>query len=347
MKIKSQLWCVVIFLTGIFLLGACSEGKEPEELISEELDPSVEILPVETEETLPEEQVDQNWETTQPPSARRYHSIAYDAESQKLIMVGGQSKSTTDLTMLGRDNTWAYDIKQNVWAWMNPPEEPPKIYGSQLGYDDESDRVVFYGGGYGLYNEAKGIGETWAYDINSNTWEQKSEGPLNHFGAPIVYDSESDKIISFGGCVWNFTSPSRPENVDLLFDETWVYDLNSDTWTQMMPSMSPPGRWYQPMAYDSKADRVVMWGGTDQNGDPADDGTVWLYDTNTNTWEGIPPGEDLQPDPDREGAAMVYDSESDRMILYGGDANGSEAWAYDLNTNTWTLMDDSLSLIHI
>jgi hypothetical protein len=94
------------------------------------------------------------------------------------------------------------------------------------------------------------------------------------------------------------------------------------------------------MAYSSKADRVIMWGGTDQNGDPADDGTVWLYDYNTNSWEGLPLGEGLRPDPDREGAAMVYDSESDRMILYGGDAFGSETWAYDLNTNTWTLMDD-------
>jgi hypothetical protein len=54
----------------------------------------------------------------------------------------------------------------------------------------------------------------------------------------------------------------------------------------------------------------------------------------------LPLGEGLRPDPDREGAAMVYDSESDRMILYGGDAFGSETWAYDLNTNTWTLMDD-------
>jgi hypothetical protein len=337
MKIKRQLWCVVIFLTSSFLLGACSEGNVSEELNSEELEPSAEILPVETEETLPEEQVDPNWRTTQPPSARRYHSFAYDTESQMLIMVGGQSKSTDDLTMLGRDNTWAFDIKQNAWAWMNPSVEPPKIYGSQLSYDTESDRVIFYGGVYGLGFEAEGIGDTWAYDYNSNTWEEKSDGPLRFYGARIIYDSESDVMVIFGGSNWGFSSAGN--DVGNTFNETWVFDFNKDIWINMQPDGSPPGRWYQPMAYDSKADRVVMWGGTDQNGDPADDGTVWLYDYNTNSWEGIAPREGLQPDPDREGAAMVYDSESDRMILYGGDAKGSETWVLDLNTNTWTLMD--------
>jgi hypothetical protein len=42
----------------------------------------------------------------------------------------------------------------------------------------------------------------------------------------------------------------------------------------------------------------------------------------------------------------VYDSESDRSILYGGGGwQGSnttdETWAYDYNTNTWTKMESA------
>ncbi len=36
---------------------------------------------------------------------------------------------------------------------------------------------------------------------------------------------------------------------------------------------------------------------------------------------------------------LAYDAESDRVVLFGGDANpliSDETWAYDLNTNTWT-----------
>lgn len=146
------------------------------------------------------------------PAARRYHSFCYNSTHQKIIMIGGQSEYSGNIEMLGHDNTWAYDPISNSWSWLNPPLEPPKIFGSQLAYDIESDLVIFYGGGNGRGINANGIGETWAYDFYKNLWIQKSEGPKNYFGARIVYDSESDKIILFGGSDWQFHLESSSEN---------------------------------------------------------------------------------------------------------------------------------------
>jgi hypothetical protein len=114
----------------------------------------------------------------------------------------------------------------------------------------------------------------------------------------------------------------------------------------MKPSSSPPGRNYQAIAYDTKADRVLTWGGTDAVGNPLD-ANIWSYDFNTNTWQMFDLGTGDHP-LIRDYSVMVYDAKVDRMILYGGVLLGSgetgrETWAYDYNTNTWTKLDSSTS----
>lgn len=98
------------------------------------------------------------------------------------------------------------------------------------------------------------------------------------------------------------------------------------------------------MAYDSKADRVILFGG--QTGDfntvsPSPfDGETWVYDVAANSWTQMKPpsGPTI-----RQGAQMVYDAKADRVILFGGWKSGlsgplNDTWAYDYNTNTWTEM---------
>jgi len=111
----------------------------------------------------------------------------------------------------------------------------------------------------------------------------------------------------------------------------------------MKPSTSPPARDNPVMAYDTRADRVILWGGDNGWGESSTvkkDESVWSYDYNTNTWEEIKPGKGLWPD-GRELAAMAYDAKSDRMIMSGGywAIGTDETWAYDYNANTWTKLE--------
>ena len=145
----------------------------------------------------------------------------------------------------------------------------------------------------------------------------------------MAYDAESDRVILFGGEVAEKGGFKR-------VNDTWAYDFNTDSWTEMKPSVSPPAQYYPTMTYDAESDRVLMWKGGGDN-------SMWAYDFNTNTWTDNQTFE--RPSKGAFGW-LAYDSESDRSILYGGGGwegrnTTDETWAYDYNTNTWTKMEPS------
>ena len=107
----------------------------------------------------------------------------------------------------------------------------------------------------------------------------------------------------------------------------------SNEWKNMYPSTSPPAASGTGLAYDSKSDKVILFGGWDTH-NPKDE--TWAYDYSTNNWTNMNPSKRPSPRPVH---AMAYDSQSDRVILFG-EAQGTleETWAYDFNSNTWTNM---------
>jgi hypothetical protein len=265
------------------------------------------------------------------PSPRGYVSLAYDAESERVVLFGGQSGDWKLRTSYNNE-TWAYNEGAESWAQMFTKPEPSDRVPDALAYDAESDRIIMYGGGLmgNLWME-----ETWSYDHNTISWKRMARGPKNHLGTRIAYDSESDRIILFGGL-----------GKDWLFhDDTWAYDYNTNTWEEMKPLVSPPGTNFQAMTYDSKADRVLTWGGVYIDGTPLP-ASMWAYDYNTNTWEERKTGDGPYPKT-RDYAVMAYDAQSDRTILFGGlpieDPDEEVGtWAYDYNTNTWQEMNPIL-----
>jgi hypothetical protein len=91
----------------------------------------------------------------------------------------------------------------------------------------------------------------------------------------MVYDAESDRSIMFGG------SPGG--------SETWAYDYNTDTWTNMEPSIGPGDRSRHAMVYISAADRVILFGGQVGSTEYIYINETWTYDLNTNTWTNMTP----------------------------------------------------------
>ena len=253
------------------------------------------------------------------PSPRIHFGMAYDAESDRIILFGGTSEGegVGDLY----DDTWSYDLNLNTWTDMNPAEAPSPRSDFAMAYDAESDRVVAFGGD-------PLSDKTWAYDYNTNTWRNMSPVTRPSAGAgPMAYDAESDRVVLF--LAWT----GAPDN------ETWTYDFNSNTWTKMEPTTRPSPRTFSAMAYDAESDRVILFGGITGG----DNDETWAYDFNTNTWTKMEPA--ARPSP-RHSHALAYDAESDRVVLFGGHLPGfpqqvhsDETWAYDFNTNTWTRME--------
>jgi N-acetylneuraminic acid mutarotase len=267
------------------------------------------------------------------PSPRGYVSIAYDQQSRQVVLFGGQTGPWPLRTSVNGE-TWAYDVECNTWEQLFPKKKPNDKAAPALAYDEKSDRVIMFGGGNtGLFGFMGS--ETWAYNYNANTWKKMAYGPRNYLGTRLVYDSESDRMILFGGLDvmgWFFQ------------DGIWAFDDDSNTWTETNPVVSPPGRNFQAMTYDSKVDRVLTWGGMYLDESPLPE-SMWAYDYNTDTWAEFPA---VEPFPQsRDYAAMVYDVESDRTILFGGvsiaDPEGEVGtWAYDYNTHTWQEMKPAI-----
>jgi len=69
-------------------------------------------------------------------------------------------------------------------------------------------------------------------------------------------------------------------------DDTWAYDYNTNTWTEMAPEFSPGLRSWHSMAYDAATQKVVFFGGAPRR-DPLFHDDTWLYDPSANTWSPL------------------------------------------------------------
>ena len=302
------------------------------------------------------------------PAPRTLHDVAYDAESDRIILYGGNVGGPLD-------DTWSYDLNRRTWTNLMPAIKPPALTTHAMAYDTGSDRVILFGGvkvvGGTFVEEA----ETWAYDYNTNAWTdmKPSVQPGPRHGHGMAYDEVSDRIIVMGGLIgsgssavpyqdtwaYNFTANEWAEltpavnprvahhalaydaesdrivhfggqvGATVLGDATWAYHYN-DTWTLMNPDPRPSPRWMHAMAYDGESDRTIMFGGGEAFLGQASDQT-WAYDLNTDSWTQMQPA--MSPRAST-GARMAYDSESDAVVLFGGVQN--DTWAYDFNTNSWT-----------
>ncbi len=247
------------------------------------------------------------------PSGRWRHAMAYDSESDRVILFGGD-------TGLSNGETWAYDLERNAWSNMNPVTSPPPRWGHAMSYDSQTDRMILFGGATQHSNE------TWAYNFNTNEWRNTTPpiGPSARRDAAMAYDSESDRIVLFGGYT-----------LDENLDDTWTYDVDTNTWTEMAPQQGPSARWGPAMAYDAESDRVILFGGY-SGFNPLND--TWAYDLDANEWTAMQ-SSFVQPSP-RTNHAMAYNAELDRVVLFGG-ATGSpfedgETWLYDFDLDLWT-----------
>ena len=272
---------------------------------------------------------DLNWikiQARNSPPERAYHRMAYDSESDRVILFGGQNSPSWPF----KDylDTWAYDHNSAKWTNLEPQIKPS--WGSSMAYDAESDRIILFSN----WNGTNPL--TWIYDYNTNTWTwlHPSEFPPKRLGNEMVYDAESDRIILFGG--WYDNAP---------LNDTWSYDLNTNTWTEMKPPINPPARLFHSMAYDTESDRIILFGGgyaEEVNVWTKLFDDTWAYDYNSNTWSQLDPGTSPSP---RIYSDMTYDVRDDRIILFGGGTQsytgqipgpyGNETWQYDFNSNEW------------
>jgi len=270
---------------------------------------------------------------------REYPAMAYNASAQRVIMFDGMNIK----------DTWAYDYATNTWTEMSSLPSYSEVGGTLIGrdahdmvYDPDTDMTIMFGG--------QSIGgiilkDTWSYDYATNTWTNLTSLPsysevggtlLERCWIDMAYDSSAKRIILHGG---------HNEDVEGLND-TWAYDAVNNTWFNLNPAVvgGPMYKtWISALVYDSSADRTIMFGGLQEEPGYIYTDETWVYDYNANTWYKMDPevigGTLLQ----RAGHVMVYDSYTQRTVMFsgkwtneGGAYDLNDTWFYDYSENTWS-----------
>ncbi|MCK5151296.1 MAG: hypothetical protein KAQ65_05640 [Candidatus Thorarchaeota archaeon] len=255
------------------------------------------------------------------PIPRHSGVMVYDSADEVIILFGGHNGTSWAC------DTWVFDCNTESWTEMIPDITPPGRGSHAMVYDSVNDRVLLFSG-YG--DTGPVVSDTWAYDYNSNTWEEKapSESPHARYGAGYVFDEVNESMIIFGG------------NSNGYFSDTWSYDYASDTWTELNPTTHPQALKWSQMVYDSNEHKTIHFGGDSTLSRPQNE--TWIYDSTTNSWEEREPT--IAP-PAREAFGFTYDPVNEKAVLFGGTLHNPEVmndtWAYEYTTNTWEELDYS------
>src|SRR5437588_1774835 len=193
-------------------------------------------------------------------------------------------------------------------SWqLAPRTEPIRRDSPHVAYDAAHGVVVLFGGFTCQGASCFPINDTWTFD--GSTWTQQHPAtlpPARYFGS-IAYDEARQVIVLFGGITCTQTPAAT---VCPAATDTWTWD--GANWTEQHPTLSPPPRYSQAMAYDAKHQQVVMFSGCFESC-PAMLSDTWTWDGSNWTLQPV-----LNAPPERAGASMSFDSTTGVTVLFGG-----------------------------
>ncbi|MHA2134243.1 MAG: Kelch repeat-containing protein [Candidatus Thorarchaeota archaeon] len=255
---------------------------------------------------------------TPSPSSRSNLAMVYVNATNEIILYGGGQAT----------DTWSFDCESQTWSEVETEFNPGVHHSHAMAYDSQQNVVILYGG---FDVEGWLAGDMWQFDISSREWTElhPSTMPLDRYGHVMTYDETIAQIVM---CCGN-TAYEGHQN------DTWTFDVSSNTWTSVTTSGRPDRLKWPSMTYDSVNHKSILFGG--QIGDNSVDGT-WIFDALASTWTDANPTAAPQG---RINTGLAFDPSFRVVLLYGGmstdyGVNLGDTWAYSYETNTWTDMSE-------
>lgn len=185
--------------------------------------------------------------------------------------------------------------------------------GHAMAYDRDNAVVVPFGGA----DERQVLADLWAW--NGQQWRCLAEGgPPPRIFPALAYDGAEKQLILFGG---NRVLFGTDEDTDPFLDGMWAWDGRA--WRQIHTS-TPAARAEAAVAYDSDRQRIVLFGGYRvDGGERTRFGDTWEWDGRR--WEQV----SSEAPSARNGAAVTYDAQRKRVVLFGGSGTPDETWEWD------------------
>jgi len=235
---------------------------------------------------------------TDGPGLRERAGMTYDSKRGVVVLFGGEDDNGN------LSDTWEWD--GHTWKQVATTGPSPR-YSPAMAYDPKRGVTTLVGGV--LEATARYFrlsGEVWTWD--GTKWHniiQHGEHPRAAYS--MAYDSDRDRMIVIGEIDNSnpFKNPSLPEF-------TWEWDGQS--WTKQ-DAVGPLHRRDYQMVYDSTRKRTVFFG-SDNRYTESD---TWEYDgLNWYLVSEDGPVEMSEQIPGRKSHGMVYDTNRDRTVLFGG-----------------------------
>jgi hypothetical protein len=159
-------------------------------------------------------------------------------------------------------------------------------------------------------------------------WEElkpkHSPPPRAQFG---IADIGDDKVIIFGGIGVG----------SKVFNDTWIFDLKSNDWTEVLTEPKPMGRYDHSLARITP-NTVMLFGGENIYNFFND---TWIFNLDSNKWTEKNPSKSPMA---RYGCAMAQIEENKVVVYSGIDYNlnyKADTWIYDLQMNIWDSVNTS------
>lgn len=251
----------------------------------------------------------------------RYRAVGFlNPVSNRLTLSGGLANVTA------LEDTWSHDGASTSEWQLLAFGSPTARYGASADLAPGRGVAYLFGGYRGCFSAGCYYNDVWSFSLVSNTWGQvpiSGTKPSGRWGHSLVFDPGHDRLIVFGG-----TDIATGSLNDL-----WTLDLQTLVWQSFPPSGDwPAGRSLHAVAYDLVRARMWMFGG-EAGGTKLDE--LWYLDLATSNpiWHQV-----VTPLPRptrRSETSLVYDSVSDRLILFGGGIStfpqrSNDVWALNL-----------------
>ncbi len=270
------------------------------------------------------------------PLARFSHTAVFDPNTQVSIVFGGQQLNTST----NLNDVWVgTTVYSNLsFRQLAPTGAPPAArFGQVATYDATSNRMTTMGGATGGAGTC--LKDVWTLQ-NANgqgtpQWTNatpRGNAPSARQYHTAVYDSNANSMIVFGGSNCNSG----------YMNDVWILSFangvgGTPAWTMLAPSGSPPPpREKHTAIYDSTSNTMTIYAGDAAGAQLSD---VWILSHangtgGTPTWTQLfPTGTAPLP---RTSHCAIYDSTSNRMIIYGGfylTATLGDTWALTFPNN--------------
>jgi hypothetical protein len=199
--------------------------------------------------------------TGDAPPALEGVSVAYDEDSERMLLFGGRCLSGQTGGPVYSNEVYAYSPASNTWAKLGAGGPRPQgRYVQAMAYDSRHHALLIFGGRFFASFEpgtqVTQYDDVWQFNVDSGTWKELTSAepfPLTY--APVAaYDVETGKTVVQVEMERNGRRESILE----------TYDPSRGTLTECsVAGASPSPRQSPALMYDPELQALLMWGGVE------------------------------------------------------------------------------------